>query len=256
MSLLNQKGLNLLDSNDVLSIITFEKSESQKSVSKLNISDIFKDKTIVVFGLPGAFTPTCSSTHLPRYEQLNEEFKKNGVDDIYCVSVNDPFVMTAWGKSQGIEKTKLIADGNGTFTELMGMLVSKEDLDFGNRSWRYSAIIKDGVIVEHFVEPEIEGDPFEVSDADTMFKLISPEQKPKDDVTIFTKEGCNFCFDAKKLLKDNGFRFTEVSLDDSIRNKVLRSISPNKTIVPQIFVNGVHYSGLDELKKLIENMDK
>ena len=91
MSLLNQKGLNLLDSNDVLSIITFEKSESQKSVSKLNISDIFKDKTIVVFGLPGAFTPTCSSTHLPRYEQLNEEFKKNGVDDIYCVSVNDRY---------------------------------------------------------------------------------------------------------------------------------------------------------------------
>ena len=89
MSLLNQKGLNLLDSNDVLSIIIFEKSESQKAGSKVNISDIFKDKTIVVFGLPGAFTPTCSSTHLPRYEQLNEEFKKNGVYSIYSVSVNN-----------------------------------------------------------------------------------------------------------------------------------------------------------------------
>jgi peroxiredoxin len=134
--------------------------------------EIFGGKRIVVFSLPGAFTPTCSSTHLPRYEELYDEIKAQGVDEIYCLSVNDAFVMFQWGKNLGAEKVKLLPDGNGEFTRKMGMLVDKSNLGFGLRSWRYSMLVNDGTIEKLFVEPgysdNCETDPFEVSDADTM----------------------------------------------------------------------------------------
>ncbi len=138
--------------------------------------DIFKGKKVVLFALPGAFTPTCSTTHLPRYEALYDEFKALGVDEVICLSVNDAFVMFQWGKHQGVEKVKLLPDGSGTFTRKMGMLVSKDNLGFGMRSWRYSAFIDDGEIKKMFVEPgfddECPTDPFEVSDADTMLNYL------------------------------------------------------------------------------------
>ena len=144
--------------------------------------DIFAGKKVVVFALPGAFTPTCSSTHLPRYEELAEEFKSLGVDDIYCLSVNDAFVMFQWGKQQGAEKVKLLPDGNGEFSRKMGMLVDKSNLGFGMRSWRYSMVVNDGVIEKMFVEPDFgdncPADPFEVSDADTMLAFIKGTVAP------------------------------------------------------------------------------
>jgi peroxiredoxin len=138
--------------------------------------EIFGGKRIVVFSLPGAFTPTCSSTHLPRYEELYDEIKAQGVDEIYCLSVNDAFVMFQWGKNLGAEKVKLLPDGNGEFTRKMGMLVDKSNLGFGLRSWRYSMLVNDGTIEKLFVEPgysdNCETDPFEVSDADTMLAYL------------------------------------------------------------------------------------
>jgi peroxiredoxin len=138
--------------------------------------DIFKGKKVVLFALPGAFTPTCSSTHLPRYEELYDDFRALGVDEVICLSVNDAFVMFQWGKHQGVEKVKLLPDGSGTFTRKMGMLVSKDNLGFGMRSWRYSAFVDDGEIQKMFVEPgfddECPTDPFEVSDADTMLNYL------------------------------------------------------------------------------------
>lgn len=138
--------------------------------------DIFKGKKVVLFALPGAFTPTCSSTHLPRYEELYDEFKKLGIDEVICLSVNDAFVMYQWGKHQGVEKIRLLPDGSGAFTRKMGMLVSKDNLGFGMRSWRYSAFIDDGEVEKMFVEPgfddECPTDPFEVSDADTMLNYL------------------------------------------------------------------------------------
>jgi peroxiredoxin len=134
--------------------------------------DIFGGKKVVVFSLPGAFTPTCSSNHLPRYEELYEEFKAQGVDTIICVSVNDAFVMFQWGLKVGAKNVSLLPDGNGEFTRKMGMLVEKSNLGFGMRSWRYSMLVNDGAIEKMFVEPDFAdnagGDPFEVSDADTM----------------------------------------------------------------------------------------
>ena len=138
--------------------------------------EVFSGKRVVVFSLPGAFTPTCSSTHLPRYEELYEDIKAQGVDDIYCLSVNDAFVMFQWGKNLGADKVKLLPDGNGEFTRKMGMLVEKSNLGFGMRSWRYSMVVKDGTVEKVFAEPgysdNCETDPFEVSDADTMLAYL------------------------------------------------------------------------------------
>jgi peroxiredoxin len=138
--------------------------------------DIFGGKKVVVFSLPGAFTPTCSSNHLPRYEELYEEFKSAGVDDIYCLSVNDAFVMFQWGKHVGAKNVKMLPDGNGEFTRKMGMLVDKSNLGFGMRSWRYSMLVTDGKIEKLFVEPDFGDvcptDPFEVSDADTILAYL------------------------------------------------------------------------------------
>src|SRR5210317_628214 len=114
--------------------------------------EIFAGKKVIVFALPGAFTPTCSSTHLPGYEMRYEEFKAEGIDEIYCLSVNDAFTMFQWGIHQGVENVKLLPDGNGEFTRLMGMLVQKENLGFGLRSWRYSMLVDDGEIKKIFSE--------------------------------------------------------------------------------------------------------
>lgn len=138
--------------------------------------EIFGGKKVIVFSLPGAFTPTCSSNHLPRYEELYDEFKALGIDEIYCLSVNDAFVMFNWAKQLGITKVKMLPDGNGEFTRKMGMLVDKSNLGFGYRSWRYSMLVNDGKIEKIFIEPGYSDncptDPFEVSDADTMLAYL------------------------------------------------------------------------------------
>ncbi len=143
--------------------------------------EVFEGKKIVVFSLPGAFTPTCSSTHAPGYEAAYDAFKAAGLDEVYCISVNDAFVMFQWAKHLGVEKVKMLPDGNGEFTKAMGMLVKKENLGFGNRSWRYSMYVVDGVIQKMFVEPgftdDCETDPFEVSDAETMLGYLKGEAR-------------------------------------------------------------------------------
>lgn len=119
-------------------------------------ADYFAGKRVVLFSLPGAFTPTCSTFQLPDFERLYPDFQAAGIDAIYCISVNDAFVMNAWGKAQGIENIGLIPDGSGKFTRCMGMLVEKDNLGFGDRSWRYAAIINDGTVEAWFEEPGFE----------------------------------------------------------------------------------------------------
>lgn len=139
-------------------------------------NEIFSGRKVIVFALPGAFTPTCSSTHLPGYEKYYEEFKALGIDDIYCLSVNDAFTMFQWGRHQDVKKVKLLPDGSGEFTRLMGMLVRKDNLGFGDRSWRYSMLVEDGKITQLFAEDgkcdNCPTDPFEVSDAETMLNYL------------------------------------------------------------------------------------
>jgi len=209
--------------------------------------DIFKGKTVIVFSLPGAFTPTCSSTHVPRYNQLSPAFKQHGVDDVICVSVNDAFVMNEWKSEQHADNVTFLPDGNGEFTKGMGMLVDKADLGFGMRSWRYSMLVKDGVIEKMFIEPDQPGDPFEVSDADTMLAHIAPDAAKPEDVTIFTREGCPFCVRAKGMLNDAGIDYEELILNQDYTEATLRAVSARST-VPQIFINGTYIGGSEELE--------
>lgn len=143
---------------------------------ELTTDDVFKGKNVVVFSLPGAFTPTCSTRHLPRYEELYSEFQAQGVDAVVCLSVNDAFVMYQWGLSQNAKNVFLLPDGNGEFSRKMGMLVDKSNLGFGMRSWRYSMHVVDGEIKKMFAEDGLDdnfpSDPFEVSDADTMLGYL------------------------------------------------------------------------------------
>ncbi|EGQ8203467.1 glutathione peroxidase [Vibrio cholerae] len=209
--------------------------------------ELFKGKTVIVFSLPGAFTPTCSSTHLPRYNELYPVFKENGVDSILCVSVNDTFVMNAWKDDQNADNITFIPDGNGEFTDGMGMLVDKNDLGFGKRSWRYSMLVKDGVVEKMFIEPNEPGDPFKVSDADTMLKYIAPQYKVQESVTIFTKPGCPYCAKAKQALIDAGLQYEELILGKDATTVSLRAVS-GRTTVPQVFIGGKHIGGSDDLE--------
>ena len=216
----------------------------------ITTDDIFAGKNVVVFSLPGAFTPTCSSTHLPRFNELAPVFAEQGIDSIVCISVNDPFVMEEWGKDQEAENIFLLPDGNGEFTEKMGLLVDKTDLNFGKRSWRYSMLVRDKTIEKMFIEPQEPGDPFEVSDADTMLDYINPSASKPDQVAILTREGCSFCAKAKRQLADAGFDYAEIPLPHTVRTKALGAIADAAT-VPQVFINGRLIGGSAELEAFL-----
>lgn len=214
---------------------------------ELSTDDIFAGKTVVVFSLPGAFTPTCSSAHVPRYDQLAPALKKHGVDEIICMSVNDAFVMDEWALSQHVNNVRFLPDGNGDFTKGMGMLVGKEDLGFGSRSWRYSMLVKDGVIEKMFIEPQEPGDPYHVSDADTMLEYIAPKAAKPLSVTVMTRNGCPHCSRAKGMLREAGIDFEELLLNRDYTDRTLRAVAAAKTF-PQIFIDGDHVGGADELE--------
>jgi glutathione-dependent peroxiredoxin len=213
----------------------------------LKSSELFKGKNVIVFSLPGAFTPTCSSSHVPRYNQLASVFKSHGIDDIVCISVNDAFVMNEWKEEQKAENIHFIPDGNGEFTNAMGLLVDKDDLGFGKRSWRYSMLVKDGVIAKMFIEPELPGDPYGVSDADTMLEFIAPNIEKPLNVSLFSRRGCAYCAKAKALLREAGVEFEELVLNRDFTDRTLRAVC-DATTFPQVFINGQHIGGADDLE--------
>lgn len=142
----------------------------------VNSYDYFGGKRVIVFSLPGAFTPTCSTFQLPGFDNNYNAFKDRGIDDIYCISVNDAFTMNAWAKSQNVMNVKMIPDGNGTFTSKMNMSVEKENLGFGERSWRYAMIVNNGVIEAWFEEPgfshNCETDPYGETSPDNILEWL------------------------------------------------------------------------------------
>lgn len=238
----NKEGQNVPE-------VTFkvrEKGDWQEWTSQ----DLFKGKKVVLFALPGAFTPTCSSTHLPRYNDLAGVFNENGVDAIYCLSVNDTFVMNAWKESQEAENITVIPDGNGEFTEKLGFLVDKNDIGFGKRTWRYSMLVNDGVIEKMFIEPDKPGDPFEVSDADTMLNYVNSEAQKPEEAIVFTKPGCPHCARAKELLGEKKVTFRDV---EGIRTSSLRSMGGAGTY-PLVFLGGKLIGGADDLENHFKNL--
>lgn len=211
---------------------------------------VFGGKTVIAFALPGAFTPTCSSSHVPRYNELASVFATNGVDEIVCISVNDAFTMNAWQQDQKADRIRFLPDGNGEFTEKMGMLVDKSDLGFGMRSWRYSMLVRDGVIEKMFIEPQQEGDPFEVSDADTMLRYINPQAELPDMVTLFARSGCPHCARAKRLLDEHDIEYEEITLGDHVTMRSVQAVTGAQT-VPQVFINGKLVGGADQLQSYL-----
>ncbi|MDP5216307.1 peroxiredoxin [Ruegeria sp. 2205SS24-7] len=146
-------------------------------------ADYFADKRVVLFSLPGAFTPTCSTYQLPGFENGHADFVAQGIDEIYCLSVNDSFVMNKWAEAQKLKYVKVIPDGSGEFTRKMGMLVDKDNLGFGMRSWRYAAIVTDGVVEAWFEEPGLMDncpeDPYGVSSPETMLAYLAEQKQPE-----------------------------------------------------------------------------
>ena len=144
-------------------------------------SDYFAGKRVVLFSLPGAFTPTCSTYQLPGFENGFADFAAQGVDEIYCMSVNDSFVMNKWAEAQNLSNVKVIPDGSGEFTRRVGMLVRKDNLGFGLRSWRYAAVVNDGQVEAWFEEPGLEDnhgeDPYGVSSPETVLNWLVEANK-------------------------------------------------------------------------------
>ena len=173
-----------MKTNSKLPEVTFHTRVRDESVGGPNpyrwqdmtTADYFAGKRVILFSLPGAFTPTCSTYQLPGFEKGFPEFAANGIDAIYCLSVNDSFVMNQWAKAQGLENVQVIPDGSGEFTRRMGMLVRKDNLGFGLRSWRYAAIIDNGVIEAWFEEPGLMDncpeDPYGVSSPENVLAWL------------------------------------------------------------------------------------
>ena len=226
--------------------VTFRTRQNGQWVD-VGTDQLFKGRTVIVFALPGAYTPTCSTTHLPRYNELAPTFSRLGVDEIVCLSVNDGFVMSEWQKDQNAPNITFLPDGNGQFSAAMGMLVDKSDLGFGKRSWRYSMLVRDGVVEKQFIEPQKEGDPFEVSDADTMLKYLAPREKAPEPAVVFTRAGCPHCARAKEVLERNAVVYEEVQLGKNVTFSTVRAVSGRGT-VPQVFIGGRHIGGADDVE--------
>jgi len=234
--------------------VTFRTRRNHEWVD-VTSEEVFKGRTVVVFALPGAFTPTCSSTHVPRYNQLAPALRQHGVDEVVCISVNDAFVMNEWQKEQKAHEVRFLPDGNGDFSRGMGMLVPKNDLGFGDRSWRYSMLVKDGLIEKMFIEPDEPGDPFEVSDADTMLQYIAPGAPMPLNVTVLSRDGCPFCVRAKGMLRDAGIQFEELVLNRDFSESTIRAVS-GKTTLPQVFVDGDCIGGSEDVEAWLASQQR
>jgi glutaredoxin-like protein len=217
---------------------------------KVSARELFAGRKVILFALPGAFTPTCSTAHVPGYVALLKEFQNAGVDDIVCLSVNDPFVMEAWQRSEKAQGIHFIADPFGQFTEAMGMSVDHSDALLGTRSWRYSMLVNDGRIEKMFIEPGTEGDPFEVSDAETMLRYLRPNRQTVGPVLVLARHGCPFCAKAKSLLEERGIAYDAVYLGDELTMQGVKAAS-GAAKVPQVFIDGKLIGGSDHLEKFL-----
>lgn len=217
-------------------------------------SDLFRGRRIVLFALPGAFTPTCSTTHVPGYVTLLKELRQAGIDDVICLSVNDPYVMEAWQREEKAQELHFMSDPFGEFTQAMGMSVDNRDTALGARSWRYSMLVENGVIKTMFIERDVPGDPFEVSGAETMLKYLRPEYKVRNPALMLARHGCPHCARAKELLKNRGIAFEAVHLGDELTMRGVKAASGVAT-VPQIFIDGRLIGGAEQLAEYLAHRE-
>jgi glutaredoxin-like protein len=222
------------------------------NVQHVTSAELFAGRRVILFALPGAFTPTCSTAHVPGYVAKLKDFREAGIDDVVCLSVNDPFVMEAWQRSEKAEGVRFIADSYGEFTAAMGMSIDHRDASLGTRSWRYSMLVDDGKIEAMFIEPDVAGDPFEVSDADTMWNYLRPNQKSKGTAFMLARHGCPHCARAKELLTRSGITFEALYLGDELTMQGVKAASGAAT-VPQVFIEGKLIGGADQLTDYLKS---
>lgn len=222
------------------------------TAQRVPAAQLFGSGRVIGFALPGAFTPTCSTAHVPGYLARANDFKALGVRDIVCVSVNDPYVMDAWQEAEKARGLTFVADPEGEFTREMGMLVDKRDVGLGMRSWRYSMFVNGGTIQKLFVEPNVGGDPFEVSDAETLLKYLRPNQTGPSAILLLARHGCPYCRKAKAMLNERGLAFEAVHIGEEISMRGVKAASGAAT-VPQVFVDGKHIGGSDALAQWLQN---
>ena len=220
------------------------------AVQRVSAAEVLGRGRVIVFALPGAFTPTCSTAHVPGYVARVNDFKKAGVDDVICMSVNDPYVMDAWQDAEKARGITFVADPEAQFTRAMGMLIDKRDAGLGMRSWRYSMLIEDGQIAKMFIEPQLPGDPFEVSDAETMLKHLRPNATGPGAILMLAREGCPHCRRAKQLLSDRGLPFEAVHIGDELSMRGVAAAA-GKAQVPQVFIDGELIGGADQLTEYL-----
>jgi len=220
------------------------------AVQRVSAKELFGHGRVIAFALPGAFTPTCSTAHVPGFVARANDFKKLGIDEIICISVNDPYVMDAWQDAEKARGIAFAADPEGEFTRAMGMLVDKRDAGLGMRSWRYSMLVNDGKIEKMFVEPQGTGDPFEVSDAETMLKHLRPSQTGPGAILMLAREGCPHCRRAKQMLNDRGLAFEAVHVGEELSMRGVAAAA-GKAQVPQVFIDGKLVGGADQLEKYL-----
>jgi len=218
-------------------------------LEKLPGAELFSGQTVVVFALPGAFTPTCSNRHVPRFQELADALHDEGVDEIVCLAVNDPWVMAAWSADQHCPDIRFIPDAGGEFTRELGMLVDLPHL--GMRSRRYSLLARHGAIEKAFVEPDEPGDPYMVSDADTMLAWLNPRCPALHPVAVFTRPGCPFCERALALLRERDLPFQVIEVGEDISMDAVKAVSGRAT-VPQIYVGGRHVGGAEDLERWLD----
>jgi peroxiredoxin/glutaredoxin len=219
-------------------------------VRRIGTDQLFKGRRVILFALPGAFTPTCSTAHVPGYVARMKEFHDAGIDDVICLSVNDPYVMEAWQRSEKAEGVHFVADAFAEFTHEMGMSIDHRDAFLGTRSWRYSMLVDDGKIEKMFIEPDQPGDPFEVSDADTMLGYLRPDHRGIGPVFMLARHGCQYCAKAKSMLTERGIAFEAVHLGDELTMQGVKAAS-GAAKVPQIFIDGKLIGGSDQLAEYL-----
>jgi len=212
----------------------------------LPASELFSGQTVALFALPGAFTPTCSNRHVPRFQELADALHEEGVDEIVCLAMNDPWVMAAWGADQACPDIRFLPDADGAFTRQLGMNVELPYL--GERSRRYSMLVRHGLIEKAFVEPDEDGDPYGVSDADTLLAYLNPRSPALRPIAVFVRHGCPFCDRALALLRAHDLCFEAIDVGADISMDAVKAVSGQAT-VPQVYIGGRHIGGAEALER-------
>jgi glutaredoxin-like protein len=217
-------------------------------LKRLRSAELFRGRKVVLFALPGAFTPTCSSEHVPGYVRMLAQLQQAGIAEVICLAVNDPYVMEAWQRAEHAQSLRFISDPYGEFTAAMGMLVENRDASLGKRSWRYSMLVDNGVVRAMFIEREVPGDPFEVSDAQTMMRHLRPGYETPRPAFVLARHGCPHCARAIKLLQERGIPYEAVYLGEQLSMQGVKAASGAAT-VPQVFIDGQLIGGADQLER-------